>query len=77
MLNIVKMRARAALELTIASLPWLLSMYLLYWLEYSETWSSETVHRGKMAFGILLVGMSLSFLIQSQFIRRKQNTTKS
>jgi hypothetical protein len=68
---------RSALELIIAFLPWLLSMYLLYWLDYSETWTSLTAHRGKMAVAILMAGMALSFLIQSNFIKRKRKTTTS
>ncbi|MFP6809120.1 MAG: hypothetical protein VB957_18340 [Pseudomonadales bacterium] len=75
--NIVKIYMRSALELIIAFLPWLLSMYLLYWLDYSETWTSLTAHRGKMAVAILMAGMALSFLIQSNFIKRKRKTTTS
>ncbi|MDE0758132.1 MAG: hypothetical protein OSB45_08225 [Pseudomonadales bacterium] len=73
--NIVKIRMRSALELTLAFIPWLLSLYLLYWLEYSESWTSLTAHRGKMAVAILMAGMILSFLIQSNFIKRKRKTT--
>jgi hypothetical protein len=47
-------------------------MYVLYWFEYGEIWTSETAHRGKISVAILVVGMGLSFLIQSHFAKRKQ-----
>ncbi len=67
----LKRRARYALRVTIAFTPWLISMYILYWLDYGEIWTSETGHRGKIAVTILAVGMGLSFLIQSHFARRE------
>lgn len=60
-----------ALKLAIAFTPWLISMYVLYWLEYGEIWSTETAHRGKMSVTILAVGMGLSFLVQSRFNKQK------
>lgn len=70
--NTLKMHTRKALKVTIAFTPWLISMYLLYWLEYGEVWTTETAHRGKISVSILLVGLGLSFLIQSHFTKRKQ-----
>ena len=61
---------RNTLRLAIAFAPWLTSMYLLYWLNVNEIWTSETAHRGKMAAMILVVGMVMSFLIQSNFGKR-------
>ena len=61
---------RYALEIAIAFTPWVISMYVLYWLDYSEIWTSETAHRGKIAVAILAVGMGLSFLVQSYFAKR-------
>jgi hypothetical protein len=66
------MRARHALRVAIAFTPWLISMYVLYWLEYGEVWTTETAHRGKASVAILAVGMGLSFLIQSRFVKREQ-----
>jgi hypothetical protein len=68
----LKMHVRNVLKVAIAFTPWLISMYLLYWLEYGEIWTTETAHRGKMSAAILAVGMGLSFLVQSRFAKRDQ-----
>jgi len=72
MSNPLKIQVLSALEVVIAIAPWLVSMYVLYWLEYGEIWTTETAHRGKISVAILAIGMSLSFLIRSHFARRKQ-----
>ena len=72
MLNSLKKQTRYALEVAIAFTPWLISMYVLYWLEYGEIWTIETAHRDKMTVAILAVGMGLSFLVQSRFAEREQ-----
>jgi hypothetical protein len=72
MLNSLKKQACYALEVTIAFTPWLISMYVLYWLEYGEIWTIETAHRDKMTVAILAVGMGLSFLVQSRIAEREQ-----
>jgi hypothetical protein len=72
MLSALKTKTRYALEVAIAFTPWVISMYLLYWLDYGEVWTSDTAHRGKIAVAVLTVGMGLSFLVQSYFARRKQ-----
>jgi len=66
-----KSAARHVLEVAIAFAPWVVSMYMLYWLEYGEIWTTETAHRGKISVTILVVGMALSFLVHSRFTRRK------
>ena len=63
---------RYALEVAIAFTPLLISLYVLYWLDYGEIWTSETAHRGKISVAILAVGMGLSFLVQSRFAEREQ-----
>ena len=68
----LKSHARYAVEVAVAFMPWLISMYVLYWLEYGEIWTVETPHRNKIAVVILAAGMALSFLVQSYFIKRKQ-----
>ena len=68
--NSLKTRARRSLEVAIAFTPWVISMYLLYWLEYGAIWTTETAHRGKISVAILIGGMGLSFLIQSRITRR-------
>ena len=62
--------SRRVFEAAIAFIPWLISLYLLYWLEYGEIWTTQTAHRGKISVAILVVGMTLSFLIHSFFARR-------
>ena len=68
----MRRQMRYALEIAISFTPWLMSMYLLYWLEYSKTWTSQAAHHGKIFVAILAVGMGLSFLVQSYFAKRKQ-----
>jgi len=64
-------RSIYALEVAVAFVPWMISLYLLYWLEYAEIWTTETAHRGKIAVAILAVGMGLSFLVKSLFAKRR------
>lgn len=59
-----------ALKLFVTVLPWLLSMYTLYWLEYSGIWITQTPYRDKFAVLILLTGMGLSFLLYSLTLGR-------
>ncbi len=60
------------MELTIAFIPWLLSMYTIYWLEYGEVWTTATPHRDKITIAILASGMGLSFLLKSFFDKREK-----
>lgn len=66
--------SRRALETAIAFIPWLISMYILYWLEYGEIWTTQTAHRGKISVAILVVGMTLSFLVHSFLARRASSS---
>jgi len=63
---------RRVLEAAIALAPWVVSMYLLYWLEYGKFWTTATPHRGKLSVLILAVGMVASFLVQSRFASRRR-----
>jgi len=72
MSNSLKTQARHALEVAIAFTPWVISLYVLYWLQYGEIWTTDTAHRGKTSVAILALGMGLSFLIHSHFAKRKQ-----
>ena len=58
--------------MAIAFAPWVISAYVLYWLEYGEIWTTETAHRGKVAGAILALGMALSFLVKSYFNKRNR-----
>lgn len=66
----LKTRTRRSIEVAVAFTPWIVSMYLLYWLEYGAIWTTETAHRGKISVAILICGMGLSFLIQSRITKR-------
>ena len=68
----LKTRTHQALKRIIAFTPWLIAMYLFYWLDHSGTWTIDTPHRGKISVAILATGMVLSFLVQSHFTKRKQ-----
>ena len=69
--NALQTRALRSFQVAIAMIPWVISMYTLYWLEHADIWTTETAHRGKISVTILLVGMGLSFLIQSRFAARR------
>ena len=60
-----------ALGAILAAVPWLLSMYLFYWLDSSGTWTNETPHRGKLSVAILATGMLVSFCLFAYLRRRK------
>jgi uncharacterized membrane protein YGL010W len=62
---------RHALEIGLAFAPWVASLFLLYWLQYGQIWTTETAHRGKISVAILIVGMGLSFLVHSYFTKRR------
>ena len=68
----LKMQARSALDVTITFTPWLISMYVLYWLQYGEIWTTETAHRGKISVAILALGMGGSVLLHSRLARPEQ-----
>ena len=72
MLMTLKTKIRYALKVALSFTPWVISMYVLYWLDYGEIWSTETAHRGKIAVAILVAGMGLSFLLHSFLSRPKQ-----
>jgi hypothetical protein len=73
MTGALKIRPGKVLRTAIALSPWVISMYLFFWLDSSGTWTSETPHRGKLSVAILATGMLLSFLVQSWFAKRKPN----
>lgn len=72
----LKSRTLHALKVAVAFTPWLISMYIFYWLDHSETWTGETPHRGKISVAILAIGMLLSFLVHSHFARREQKSLR-
>lgn len=68
----IRTKTLNVLPIAVAVTPWLLSMYVFYWLDSSGTWTSETPHRGKISVAILVAGMALSFVIYSYLARRAQ-----
>jgi hypothetical protein len=72
MLNSLNSPVRHAIEIAISFTPWVMSAFLLYWLEYGEVWTTDTAHRGKISVTILIVGMGLSFLVRSHFAKREK-----
>ena len=58
------------LKAVIALIPWVLSMYVFYWLDYAPIWTTETPHRGKISVVILATGMLLSLLLHTRLNRR-------
>jgi hypothetical protein len=59
-------------EVAVSLVPWLMSAFVLYWLETGEIWTIDTPHRGKISVVILAIGMGLSFLVKSHFASRGQ-----
>ena len=72
MLNSLKIKTRWALEVAIAFAPWVIAIYIFYWLYSNGIWATDTPHRGKMSVALLASGMGLSFLVQSRIARREQ-----
>ncbi|MDE0989646.1 MAG: hypothetical protein OSA83_10485 [Pseudomonadales bacterium] len=68
--EIPKSRTRSVLDIILAFLPWVVSMYVLYWFEYAAIWIPETPHRDKISLAILVLGMGASFLLYSYLARR-------
>ncbi len=67
----LKELALGTFRVATALMPWLIAMYLFYWLDSSGTWTSETPHRGKISVVLLAGGMLLSFLLYSRLAGRK------
>ena len=68
--EIPKSRARVTVDIILALLPWLVSMYVLYWFEHAAVWTPESPHRDKISLAILILGMGASFLVYSYLARR-------
>ena len=63
---------RYVVESALALAPWVLAMYVFYWLQSSGIWTADTPHRGKLSVMLLAAGMFLSFLAQSYFSKRRR-----
>ena len=71
MLDSFKTKAIKAIKILIAFTPLLISIYTLFWFESNGILTSETTHRGKLSVLTLMIGMGLSFVIQSYFMKSK------
>ena len=60
------------IKVVVAFTPWIIAMYVFYWLDSSGTWTSDTPHRGKISLVILGTGMAASFIVHS-YLSRRQN----
>jgi hypothetical protein len=63
---------RYLIECALALAPWVLAMYIVYWLDANAVWTADTPHRGKLSVLLLATGMLLSFLVQSRFLQRRR-----
>jgi hypothetical protein len=68
----LKTRVLYGLRLAVALAPWIVAMYVFYWLDSSGTWTSDTPHRGKMSVVLLAAGMVASFLLHSFLSKRAE-----
>ena len=69
----LKKKVRRVLQAAIAFMPWLISMYSLYWLESAGIWTTQTPHRGKISVAILATGMVASLLVHSLLAKRRRD----
>jgi ABC-type molybdate transport system permease subunit len=72
MLNYLKKQITSLSRVILVFTPWVLSMYLLYSLGKYEIWVPETAHRDKITAAIILLGLVMSFLLQSYFDKNKK-----
>lgn len=63
------------LKYAVATIPWIAAMYHLYYLGENEIWTTETRYRDLMTIAILVLGMGLSFAVQSYFIKQDKNAS--
>jgi len=52
-------------------LPWLLALYLHFWLAENEAWAPEQSYRGLMSVLLLALGMLISFLLHGRLKARR------
>lgn len=54
---------RSLLMKVLVSIPWLLSLYMLYHFETAGVWEPETPYRALLSVAALAAGLALSFLL--------------
>ena len=55
------------------SLPWLITLYLHFWLVLNDSWSPEQPYRGLISVLLLALGMLMSFLLHGR-LKAKRNS---
>ncbi len=58
--------ARHMLRITIALVPWGLSLFLHYWLEHTCAWDVQMGGRALISVIMLAIGMALSFVLHAK-----------
>jgi len=53
----------------VAITPWLISMYVLFWLDREQVWTVVTPYRDVASLAVLLLGMILSFVLLSRLLK--------
>jgi hypothetical protein len=60
-----------AVRYALPALPWLLSTYALYWLEYGGIWQVDAPYRGLASLLILAAGLFASFLVYRALVEKR------
>ena len=55
----------------VVMVPWLVVLYLHFWLVESEAWAPEQSYRGLMSLLLLALGMLISFLLHGRLKVRR------
>jgi len=55
------------------SLPWLIALYLHFWLVQNDGWSPEQLYRGPMSVLLLALGMLMSFLLHGRLEAKRSS----
>ncbi len=66
MLAYLKDQAIFIAKSILACTPWLLAMYLLFWIDKNNIWNAETPFRDPMSAAVVATGMLLSLFIYSR-----------
>ena len=56
----------------IVMLPWLVALYLHFWLVEKGVWAAEQPYRGLMSVLLLALGMLISFLLHGRLKARRK-----
>ena len=56
----------------IVMLPWLVALYLHFWLAESGVWAAEQPYRGLISVLLLALGMLISFLLHGRLKARRK-----